>query len=92
MQFFGENIEITGNYRYLNTETGELHDQDPRLGPLPEDIEMVPREQVTRVREDPRIFQIYRNRRTGVEVKSDPRLTPSALESRGVRLERFVLR
>ena len=89
VRFFVESMEGAGHYRYVNTETGMLSDHDPRLGPLPEDVEVMPRKQ--RTGDDPRIFQTYRNRRTGVEENSDPRLTPAALESRGVRLQRFAL-
>jgi hypothetical protein len=90
VRFFVENMEGAGNYRYFNSMTGELTDQDPRLGPLPEGVEVIPRR--LRTGEYPRIFQTYRNHVTGVEEMSDPRLTSAALQSQGIHIQRFLLK
>jgi hypothetical protein len=94
VRFFKETIEGTGEYRYLNTDTGVISDQDTRLGDLPKDVEIVPRDEVTRTRDDPRLFQVYKHRNTGIKEVSDPqlpRLTRAALESRGIHIEQIIL-
>ncbi|KAH6695217.1 heterokaryon incompatibility protein-domain-containing protein [Plectosphaerella plurivora] len=92
VRFFTESSDGAGAYRYLNTDTGELSDQDPRLDPLPRDLEVVPRDKVVRTGDDPGTFQVYRSRKTGeVVTKSDPMLTPELLEARGCQLRRFSL-
>lgn len=73
---------------YSNPDTGTQTSEDPRLGDLPLDWEKVERE---RTRDDPVIFAPYRNKRTGEEINSDPRLLPEALLARGVNLEKFRL-
>lgn len=61
---------------------------DPRLGAVPEGWEELPRD---RTPEDPLHFVRFRNRFNGEVVNWDPRLTPEALEARGVKVEEFAL-
>lgn len=92
VKFFTENTDGAGAYRYHNTETGAESNHDPRLGPLPDHLEIVPRAEVARTTDDPCTFQVYRCRETGrVVTKSDPLLTAELLEARGCPVRRFAL-
>ncbi|KAL7622493.1 hypothetical protein AAE478_008000 [Parahypoxylon ruwenzoriense] len=73
---------------FLNLETGEVLEDDPRLPELSDEWEVIPWE---RTADDPVTFRAFKNKTTGSIVKSDPRLTPEALKSRGVPLEPFAL-
>jgi hypothetical protein len=63
-------------------------EDDPRLGAMPpewERLEVIPSP------DDPFYVQRCRNKITGEEINSDPRLLPEALEKRGVKLQTFRL-
>ena len=86
------NIDSRGVCRvgFLNTETEEKIsiEDDPRLGEMPpewERLEVVPSP------DDPYYVQRCRNKITGEEINSDPRLLPEELEKRGVKLQTFRL-
>lgn len=74
--------------RYFNRETKVLSKEDPRLGLLPEDWEII---QQQRIPDDPLLFAPHRNKLTGEVINSDPRLLPEALIARGVKLRTFKL-
>ncbi|KAF2490269.1 HET-domain-containing protein [Lophium mytilinum] len=82
---FGEN-----NYSLYNSSTNKhvTMSEDPRLGPLENGWEAIERD---RVRGDPGVFEMYRNKITGEEMDSDPRMLPEALKARGVPLQTFQL-
>jgi hypothetical protein len=74
----------------LNAETKEKVsiEDDPRLGEMPaewERLEVIPSP------DDPYYVQRCRNKITGEEINSDPRLLPEELEKRGVKLQTFRL-
>ncbi|KAI1126965.1 hypothetical protein F5Y10DRAFT_293209 [Nemania abortiva] len=75
--------------KFHNPDTGVLCDEDPRLDPPGEDWERLPSRD--RTAGDPQIFQEFRNRVTGQVTKSDPRLTPEALRTKGIGLEEFSI-
>lgn len=75
-------------YRYLNLWTFQDTPEDPRLDPLPSEWERVA---YKRSPDDPAIFERFRNVVTGETINSDPRLSPMALEARGVNLKTFQL-
>ncbi|KAF2501347.1 HET-domain-containing protein [Lophium mytilinum] len=77
-------------YHLFNSITAQTipMSEDPRLGPLPEGWEPVRR---NRVRSDPETFGAFRNKITGEEMNSDPRMLPEVLKARGVPLETFQL-
>ncbi|KAF2491615.1 HET-domain-containing protein [Lophium mytilinum] len=77
-------------HRFFNSITGQHHSlsEDPRLEPLPPEWEHVPRD---RTAEDPPVFETFRNKMTGEEMNSDPRMLPDALRKRGVPLQTFQL-
>ena len=84
-------IRITAysyRYVYFNSETREQTIQDPRLPPLGQEWEHVPS---TRTKDDPKVYERFRNLGTGEVLNSDPRLRAEALEERGVGVERFRL-
>jgi hypothetical protein len=72
---------------FMNMTTGQETMDDPRL-PLPPNWEQTTYE---RLPEDPALFQKFRNVITGEVINYDPRLTPEALEVRGVELQTFKL-
>ncbi|KAM5352582.1 hypothetical protein ACJ41O_005304 [Fusarium nematophilum] len=78
--------------RFFNPETNTLTAEDPRLGPL-EGWERIPLEELGRelTGDDPQIYGFFGNTVDGRVVDSDPRMTPEALEARGVKLETFTL-
>lgn len=73
---------------FLNKDTNEEAQQDPRLEDLPPGWEAV---QGDRTRDDPMLFKWFRNGNTGEAMNSDPRMLPGALRDRGVALETFRL-
>ena len=75
-------------HRYLNQRTFEETSEDPRLGPLPPGWERLAYE---RSLDDPAIFELFSSSVTGETINSDPRLSPEALQLRGVKLETFQL-
>lgn len=80
---------IHSDYRFKNTETGELSTEDPRAGPLPKGWEKL--DDVERTSDDPELFKRFRNTVTGKVMNSDPRLEPEALRARGVDLKEYIL-
>ncbi|KAJ8132725.1 hypothetical protein O1611_g898 [Lasiodiplodia mahajangana] len=75
--------------RFYNPDTEVLCDEDPRLGPLDGDWERLPGRD--RTADDPQVFQEFRNKTTGQIIKSDPRLSPESLRTRGLELEEFAI-
>jgi hypothetical protein len=72
---------------YVNRHTKEVHVQDPRLGPLPENWRL-------KSHDKDNLFSWIVNDETGEghdEPGLDPRLTPEALKERGVDLKEFEL-
>ncbi|CZR66363.1 uncharacterized protein PAC_16264 [Phialocephala subalpina] len=63
---------------YLNPTTNIHTRDDPRLGELPPEWDKV--EDRERTRDDPVFVSWYRNKTSGEEINSDPRLTPEALQ------------
>ncbi|WYZ35468.1 hypothetical protein EsH8_X_000115 [Colletotrichum jinshuiense] len=88
VQVFEDDAGYLTTYRFFNSQSNELSDEDPRLGPL---------EQWTRVSspprtaEDPVIFQCFQHNHTGEIIKNDPRLDPEALTKRGLNVDTFCL-
>jgi hypothetical protein len=68
--------------------TGESTDEGRWLGPLLSGWERVP---AVRTPEDPILFTRFKNSETGELINWDPRLLPTALEARGVKLRKFEL-
>lgn len=86
---FNDSTGVFTVLRFYNAETKITRDEDPRLGPLPEEWEAVNRGE--RTSEDPRIYRCFKNKRTGEIVNSDPRMEPEVLRGRGVELRTFAL-
>ena len=86
---FSDSTGLFTVLRFYNSETKTTCDDDPRLGPLPEEWEAVDRGE--RTSEDPRIFRCFKNKLTGKIVNSDPRMEPEILRGRGVELRTFTL-
>ncbi|KAK4445456.1 heterokaryon incompatibility protein-domain-containing protein [Podospora aff. communis PSN243] len=76
-------------YKYCNTETGEVSDNDPRLGELDAKWKRVSAE--PRTNDDPATFQRFVNQETGAIITYDPRMDRDALIERGVDLRMFIL-
>lgn len=75
---------------FYNSETKVTTQVDPRFGNLPEEwLQIDPQPEKTP--DDPRLFKVHLNTRTGEVINSDPRLLPEMLEARGVKLEVFRL-
>lgn len=66
---------------FRSHETQRVTIQDPRLMRLPAKWEPVRRR---RLQDDPYFFRDFRDKETGFVVNADPRLSPMALEARGV--------
>jgi hypothetical protein len=86
---FNDSTGLFTILRFYNSETNTTCDEDPRLGLLPEEWEVV--DCGERTSEDPRIFRCFKNKQTGEIVNSDPRMEPEALSRRGVELRTFAL-
>ncbi|KAH8598663.1 heterokaryon incompatibility protein-domain-containing protein [Bisporella sp. PMI_857] len=86
---FNDSTGVFTVLRFYNAETKTTCDEDPRLGPLPEEWEAVDRGE--RTSEDPRILRCFKNKQTGEIVNSDPRMEPGVLRGRGVKLRIFAL-
>ncbi|KAM7184991.1 Heterokaryon incompatibility protein (HET) domain containing protein [Naviculisporaceae sp. PSN 640] len=87
IQIFGD-VEEPTVAKFWNAETGKPSEDDPRLGPLPDEWKRVYRD---RTADDPYIFQPFLNRVTGETITHDPRMSPEALRARGVNLRTFTL-
>ncbi|PHH91920.1 hypothetical protein CDD83_9787 [Cordyceps sp. RAO-2017] len=74
--------------RFINVTTGQETYDDPRLGPLPRSWD---REVYQRLENDAAIFERFRNTESGELINHDPRLSPSALQARGIDLQTFQL-
>jgi hypothetical protein len=74
-------------YRYFNEETGETTLEDPRLEPI-NDWERINHEPEA---DEPETYDYFRNRETGFIMNSDPRMSPEALEARGLPVRLFTL-
>jgi hypothetical protein len=86
---FNDSTGLFTVLHFYNSETKTTCDEDPRLGPLPEEWEAVYRGE--RTSEDPRIFRCFRNKQTRKIVNSDPRMEPEVLGREGVGLRIFAL-
>lgn len=86
---FSDSTGLFTILRFYNSDTKETYDDDPRLGPLPEEWEAIHHGE--RTSEDPRVMRRFRNRQTGELVNSDPRMEPEFLRGRGVQLRAFTL-
>jgi hypothetical protein len=74
---------------FLNTETKELTREDPRLTPFGCKVwERFYREPDAG---DPEYYDFWRNRETGEEMNSDPRMRPEVLKAHGIPIETFDL-
>ncbi|KFY26841.1 hypothetical protein V493_03842 [Pseudogymnoascus sp. VKM F-4281 (FW-2241)] len=74
--------------RYFDSSTKVVQSEDPRLGLVPIEWELL---QGDRTPDDPDIFARFRNKITGQEINSDPRLFLDALKARRVDLKTFQL-
>ncbi|VUC35364.1 unnamed protein product [Clonostachys rosea] len=89
VQFFSNSPDRTGLYRYYNTETLELTDDDPRLERLLESgLELLESE---RKLDDPVTSRTFRDVSMGTILTSDPRITTETLSRRGVGIRWFSL-
>lgn len=80
-------VWVQGNRRcprFLNTETGELTREDPRLEAL-EGWERVERMRVDG--DDPTLYDFFREKASGRVVNWDPRLEPERLLEKGMDIE-----
>ena len=75
-------------HQFMNLETKEITKEDPRLPPLPAGWRQVDREQTS---DDPEVLLHFENKETGQTINYDPRLSDTALESRGLQLQYFDL-
>ena len=73
-----------GGSTFRNVVTGEIMEEDPRLGDLPPSWV---RTEAVRMSTDPLHFLRFRSLATGKTINGDPRLLPEALRARGVPLE-----
>lgn len=76
------------NQRFTDPRSNTEVVEDPRLESLPANWERATYE---RLEDDPAIFEKFRNLETGELVNYDPRMSPKALEVRGVELQSFRL-
>jgi hypothetical protein len=74
--------------QFWNPSTGEATMEDPRLNVLPPEWEELPAEER---HNRPTDAICFKNKVTGHELNSDPRLLPEALVRRGVELRTFHL-
>jgi hypothetical protein len=80
--------EIGSSFSFLNCETDEITQQDPRLDVLPQEWQEVEGDADSR---GTFYTQHYKNHITGEIINSDPRLFPESLEARGIHLETITL-
>ncbi|KAL8833935.1 MAG: hypothetical protein Q9170_004011 [Blastenia crenularia] len=69
---------------FLDGNTGQIHVEDPRLGPLPAGWRIGSHQEET-------AWNWFVNDATGEETEWDPRLEPDMLRARGVELQEFRL-
>ena len=79
---------VAAVHSYKNLVTNEVAEEDPRLAALPEDWKKINRESE---HDDPVLFQIYRNCRTGEEINYDPRMTVNELRRQRIKVQTFSL-
>lgn len=68
-----------------------VHEDDPRIGDLPEEWKPNDIGNLYRDADDPVFYMQFYNSETGTAQNSDPRLTPEKLRARGVPLRTFDL-
>lgn len=74
---------------FQNTDTSEISQEDPRLGPLPEGWEALQGSSGSdheRTEDDPYFFTRFRDTRSGEIINADPRLLAEELRKKGVNL------
>lgn len=86
--FPDENVRFQITH-YWNPETETLSIEDPRLGKLSGGSERI--DGLKRTPDDPLLFAPHRSIRTGEVINWDPRMSPEALEARGVDISAFTL-
>lgn len=74
--------------QYYNNYTNETTIDDPRLPPLPGGWQRVNKEPTV---DDPEHPDFFENKDTEEIINYDPRMSISALEQRGVKLESVIL-
>ncbi|KIM95703.1 hypothetical protein OIDMADRAFT_171163 [Oidiodendron maius Zn] len=74
--------------QFVNADSGETTFEDPRLATVPRDWEEL---EAIRSPGDPTLFKRFHNKISGEIINSDPRMSPEALEQRGVKLQTFTL-
>jgi hypothetical protein len=88
VQLFPDVVGDPTLYRYFNSDTGELADEDPRLPSLQGWTRV---HDTGRTADDPEIFQKYENISTGERINHHPEMVLEALKLRGVPLRSFRL-
>ena len=81
---------VNGYYtpHFFNTHTGVVSTEDPRLPPLPDEWEQMPRK---RTADDPYNFLEFKSKLTGMVINSDPRMLPESLTEQNVDLQTIQL-
>jgi hypothetical protein len=88
VQMFPDLVGEPTLYRYLNSETRDLTDEDPRLAPLQGWTRV---HDEGRTADDPETIQKYENMSTGERINYHPGMALEALKLRGVALRSFRL-
>jgi hypothetical protein len=88
VQVFPDLVGDTTLYRYFNSDTRELTDDDPRLPSLHGWTRV---SDAGRTADDPEMFQKYENTSTGERINYHPGMSLEALNLRGVALRSFRL-
>lgn len=87
-----ENFSGSRSYlEFVNSETGEVTQEDPRLEPLDDRWERIWLELDRDNQHEPNDYCWFRNKADGKVINYDQRLEPGNLEARGVRLVWFDL-
>lgn len=74
---------------FVNTSTGISTWQDPRLPPLPPGWERIEHPELST--DGDLLYYRFKSNASNETTEFDPRLSPEALEARGVKLEKFQL-
>jgi hypothetical protein len=88
VQVFEDDAGYLTVYKFFNSQSNMLSDEDPRLGPLKQWTRAT---RPPRTADDPVIFQCFQHNQTGEIIKHDPRLNPEALIARGVNVHTFSI-